>query len=325
MAASPHSKPSLWRRMKQHSLAYKFIAPTVVAMFLIHFIPMVQGLYLSLLDVRLTTLTLYLKAPFVGFKYYREVILALLFGSDSSRISGMLNATGNTIEYTFWTNVATLTLGMILALLLNRKFRWRGIARTLVLLPWVVPTFVTGTIFNFIWLQQGGLANRILVDWLGIIDQPITWLIGPNSLYALVIATVWRGLPFATIMMLASMQVIPLDLYEAAELDGANGLQRFRYITLPLLKPILATLVLFGVINGLYGGYNIAVQMFGGGTAFAGEYADLLVPAITRQTWERHLYGFGAASSVLLMILLLVFVGIWYRVFRSSLRTEGGS
>lgn len=325
MALAPKkNKLSLWQRIRQNSLAYKFIAPTFVAMMVVHLIPIVQGLYLSLLDVRLTTLTLYLKAPFVGLKYYIEVFNAI-FGlgeaGASSRVTGLINAASNTLVYTIWTNIGTLGLGLMLAMLLNREFRWRGIARTLVLLPWVVPTFVTGTIFNFIWLEQGGLANKILLG-LNIVDTPVTWLIGPNSLYALVIATVWRGLPFTTIMFLAAIQVIPTDLYEAASLDGANGWQRFRHITLPLIKPIAATQVLFGLINGFYGGYNIAVQMFGGGTGFAGEYADLLVPAITRQTWERHLYGFGSAASVILMGMLLVFVGIWYRAFRESLRAE---
>jgi len=317
----PAQKP-LRHRIRQNAMAYWFITPTVFLMFLIHFIPTAQGIYLSLLDVRLTTLTLYLKAPFVGLKYYKEVILGILTGSDNSRITGFVNALGNTLEYTLWTNIGTIGMGIILALLLNRQFRGRGIARTLVLLPWVVPTFVTGTIFNFIWLQNGGLANRILVDWLGIVNEPISWLIGPNSLYALSIATIWRGLPFTTILLLSGLQVIPPDLYEAAGLDGANAWQRFRYITLPLLKPVLTIMVMFGVIGGLYGGYNIAAQMFGGGTGFAGQYADLLVPSITRQTWERHLYGFGAASSVILMMLMLAFVAIWYRVFRSSLTSQ---
>ena len=310
---------SFRKRIQQNRIAYFFIAPAVIMMLLVHVAPTAQALYMSLLDLRQSTLRLYLRAPFVGFRHYGNLLGGFLFGTGGSNIQGLSQAFRNTLWFTFWVNVCTLIVGMTLALLLNREFRGRGLARTLVLLPWVVPSFVAGIIWRYIWLQEGGLANRILVDWTGLFSEPIQWLLLENARWALIIPAVWRNIPFNALMLLAGLQVIPLDLYEAARVDGANPWQRFRYITLPMLKPTLVIIVMFGVVFNLFGfgPYNIAISMFG--SANLGRYADLLVPAIARQTFTNQLYGYGAAASVLIMILAMGFVISWYRIFRDTL------
>lgn len=312
-------RPSLRTRIRQNRIAYFFIAPAVFMMLLVHVAPTVQALYMSLLDLRQSTLKLYLRAPFVGLEHYGDIVGGFLFNSGGSNIRGLSQAFRNTLWFTFWVNVGTLVIGMVLALLLNRQFRGRGIARTLVLLPWVVPSFVAGIIWRYIWLQQGGLANRILVDWTGLADAPIQWLLLENARWALIIPAVWRNVPFSALMLLAGLQVIPTDLYEAARVDGASPWQRFRFITLPMLKPTLVIIVMFGVVFNLFGfgPYNIAISMFG--SANLGRYADLLVPAIARQTFTNQLYGYGAAASVLIMIMAMGFVIAWYRIFRDTL------
>ncbi|HLF25016.1 MAG TPA: sugar ABC transporter permease [Anaerolineae bacterium] len=314
-------KRSLLSRWRRHRIAYAFIAPAVFIMLIIHIIPSLQAIYMSFLDLRTQNLLEYLGAPFVGLQHYQNII-ASLFGSGTPLITNLGQSLENTFWYTAWVQTATLVFGTVLALLLNREFRGRGIARTLTMLPWVVPTFVTGIIWNFIFLQQGGLANRILVNWLHVADQPITWLINENARAAFIIATVWRGLPYATVTLLSGMQVIPADLYEAASIDGASSWQRFRYITLPLLKPLMVVITMFGVIFNFFGfgAYNIGVTLFG--TDNLGRYVNLITINIVRQTFNNQLYGYGAAASVLLMLLAFVYVGLWYRVFRSSLRTE---
>jgi len=315
-------RSNLRRRFRQNRIAYLFIAPAVFMMLLVHLIPTAQALYMSLLDLRQSTLRLYLGAPFVGLEHYRDIVGGLIFGGGSANISGLGQALVNALWFTLWLNVGTLGLGLVLALLLNRKFRGRGLARTLVLLPWVVPTFVVGLIWRYIWLQRGGLANHILVDWLHLADQPIQWLLLENTRWALLIPAVWRGIPFAALLLLAGLQVIPADLYEAARVDGANAWQRFRYITLPQLKSIIALQVMFGVVFTLFGfgPFNIATSMFGGTNH--GTYAELLIPAIARQTFSNQLYGYGAAASVLAMVLAMGFVALWYRVFRDTLTAQ---
>jgi multiple sugar transport system permease protein len=118
--------------MRRHGLAYTFLAPTLVAMLLVHIVPSVQAVYMSLLDLRQSNLLLYLAAPFVGLDHYAEILSGLIFGSDDSRLSVLSQALVNTLWYTFWVTVGTLGLGMVLALLLNRPFRGQGVARTVV-------------------------------------------------------------------------------------------------------------------------------------------------------------------------------------------------
>ncbi len=316
------TRKSLRRRVSQNRIAYAFLAPAVILMVLIHLIPTLQALYMSLLNLRQLNLREYLGAPFVGLRHYENIIVGLITGGGSSTVQGLSQALTNTFIFAFAVNGAILGLGMILALLLNREFTGRGLARTLVLVPWIVPTFVAGLIFRYIFLQQGGLANRILVDWLGIIDTPITWLVGPNARWALVIAAVWRGVPLMCLMLLAGLQVIPGELYEAAGIDGASAWQRFRYITLPMLKPIIAIQLMFGMVFNFFGfgPYNIAVAMFGG--LNLGRYADLLIPTIARQTFTNQLYSYGAAASVLMMIVAMAFVVAWFRIFRDALTPQ---
>jgi multiple sugar transport system permease protein len=316
------TRKSIRRRVRENRIAYLFIAPAVTLMVLIHLIPTAQAFYMSLLNVRQDTLRQYLGAPFVGLRHYQNILGGLITGSGSATVQGLSQALTNTFIFAFAVNGAILGLGMVLALLLNREFVGRGLARTLMLLPWVVPTFVAGLIFRYIFLQQGGLANRILVDWIGIIDTPITWLVGPNARWALIIAAVWRGVPLMALMLLAGLQVIPRDLYEAAGIDGASAWQRFRYITLPMLKPIIAIQLMFGMVFNFFGfgPYNIAVAMFGG--LNLGTYADLLIPTIARQTFTNQLYSYGAAASVLMMIVAMTFVIAWYRIFRDALTAQ---
>lgn len=316
------TRKSWRRRVSQNRIAYAFLAPAVTLMVIIHLIPTAQALYMSLLNLRQENLRQYLAAPFVGLRHYQSILGGLITGGGSATVQGLTQSLVNTFIFAFAVNALILGFGMVLALLLNRKFWGRGLARTLILLPWIVPTFVAGLIFRFMFLQQGGLVNRILLDWTGIIDTPITWLVGPNARWALVIAAVWRGVPLMSLMLLAGLQVIPGDLYEAAGMDGANAWQRFRYITLPLLKPIIAIQLMFGMVFNFFGfgPYNIAVAMFGG--LNLGTYADLLIPTIARQTFTNQLYSYGAAASVLMMVIAMVFVVAWYRIFREALTAQ---
>lgn len=315
-------RESSWTRIRRYRIAYMFVAPAVVIMLLIHIIPTAQALYMSLLRVDVQHLANPLRAPFVGLRHYRDILGGLIFGEGGLLIQGLVQALKNSAYFLLYVQLGTTSLGLVLALLLNREFKGRGLARTLILMPWVVPTFVTGLVFQFIWLQRGGLANRILVDWLHVVDSPISWLIGPRARTALVIPAIWRGIPFAAVQYLATLQVVPLDLYEAASIDGANAWQKFRHITLPFLTPILFITNLFGVVFNFFGfgPYNIAVSLFSSDNL--GRYNNLLTIAIVRQTFNNNLYGYGAAASVLMMLVALCVVGVWYRVFRSSLISD---
>src|SRR5690606_13833777 len=191
-------------------------------------------------------------------------------------------------------------------------------ARTLMLFPWIVPTYVVGLLWGFLWQQEVGLINIILVDWLHITDQKPTRLIGPNTMWAIIIPTIWRQWPFSMLMLLAGLQGIPKDVYEAAEIDGANAWHSFRRITWPLLKPVWAILILHGLIFNVYS-FNIVIMMFGNGAGFPGKYGDLLMTALFRNSFQMWDFGTGAAMSSLLMLAMMTLVFLWYRIFKDQL------
>jgi multiple sugar transport system permease protein len=300
-----------WRR---HRLAYLLVAPTIIFMVLVHLVPMTQGIYMSFLKLNQFTLSLFLKAPFVGLDNFTGV----LFDVDNPVRAGLKLAIRNTAIYSVVVSVVVLSTGMGVALLLNREFRGRSFVRTIMLLPWVVPTYVVGILWGFMWQHDNGIMNRILVDWLGLFADRPFWLSGRNVIWAIIIPTVWRFWPFVMVMFLAGLQTIPGELYEAAEIDGANPWLRFRHITIPLLRPIIAIQLLFQIINGVYA-YNIVQMMFGNGAGYPGEWGDLMMTLLTRQSFGSWLFGYGAAVSVMLMIVMLGFVWVWYRVFRQEL------
>ncbi len=154
----------------------------------------------------------------------------------------------NTLLYTFVATVLKFVLGLWLALVLNQHLRFKNFFRAIILLPWVVPTVLSALAFWWIFDSQFSIISFVLMDW-GLIERPINFLGDPNLARASVIAAnVWRGIPFVAICLLAGLQTIPQSLHEAAALDGARSWQRFRYVTLPLLTPIIAVVMTFSVL-----------------------------------------------------------------------------
>ena len=298
-------------RYSRNRLAYGLIAPAVAFMLVVHLLPMAGGLVLSFKDLNTFTFAQLWGAPWTGFGNYD----AILFDAGNPLRSGFLGAVQNTAVYTFWTVLGTLGGGLAVACLLNREMRGQKVVRTLMLTPWIVPSFVVAVLWQFMWQSDVGVINKVLVDWTGILGQRPVWLLGGNSLWAIIIPSIWRGLPFCMLIFLAGLQSLPQDLYEAAELDGAGPWQRFRHITLPLLRPLIAVQLLFGAI---YATYQFAIPNVMLGTN-PGPDADLMMTLIVRQSFSNNLFGFGAAASVLLMLAMLLWVAVWWRAFRRDL------
>jgi multiple sugar transport system permease protein len=274
----------------------------------------VKGFYMSLLKLNQYTLGQYLDAPFIGLDNYRRV----LTDPASPLRHGLGLALRNTALFTLVVSSLSIGMGLGLALLMNREFAGKSVARTLLLLPWIVPSYVVGTLWGQLFQRDTGLINRVLVDGLHLLDEKPFWLLGANSFWAIVIPTVWRNTPLLMLIFLAALQALPREPYEAAELDGASRWQRFVHITLPLLKPVIVIQALFQVIDNVYS-YNIVSMMFGQGAGHPGDWADLLMPLLTRQSFSYWLFGQGAAVSLALM---LAFVAVWMRAFRRSLVSE---
>jgi multiple sugar transport system permease protein len=288
--------------------AYWLIGPALAFMVLVHLIPTAAGSFLSLLDLNTFTFQQLFGAPWAGLSNYDSI----LFDSANPLHSGFTNAASNTLFYTVVVVAGTLSGGLGIALLMNRAFPGQRVVRTLMLTPWVVPSFVVAVLWEFMWQRDAGIVNKVLVDYTGILGERPTWLLGENTMWAIIIPSIWRGIPFAMLIFLAGLQAIPRELNEAAALDGAGTWRRFRYITLPLLRPLLAIQLLFGVIYSAYQ-FTIPFVMLGSNP---GPSADLMMTLVMRQSFSNNLFGYGAAVSTLLMLAMLVWVGIWYATFR---------
>jgi len=282
-------------------------------MLTLHLIPIVQGIYMSFLNLSQFTLDKYLGAPFVWFKNYYDVLI----NTRSPIRIGLFDAARNTVIYTVVVTFGTLLLGMLVALMVNREFRGKGFIRTLFLFPWVVPTYVTGLLWGFMWQRGVGIINIILVDILHLLPSKPFWLIGPNTIWAIIIPTIWRYWPFSMLLLLAGMQSIPEELYEAADIDGASGWRKFWEITFPLLRPVWSILILFGLIFNVYS-FNIVIMMFGFGAGFPGEWGDLLMTNIFRNSFMQWNFGAGAAASVILMLTMILIVNVWFYFYKKA-------
>jgi multiple sugar transport system permease protein len=315
--APPPARGSRGRRARRRRtwrtsrFAYALVAPAVLFMVLVHVLPAIGGLVLSLKNLNTFTFSQLYGAPWAGLQNYR----AILFDASNPLHSGFIGAVQNTAVYTFWTVGLTLGGGLAVALLLKRPMRGQKLVRTLMLTPWIVPSYVVATLWGFMWQSDVGIVDKVLVDYTHLLGHRPVWLLGPHTMWAIIVPSVWRGLPFAMLIFLAGLQALPRELYDAAAIDGAGPFRRFRYITLPLMRPLIAIQLLFGVI---YAAYQFAIPYVMLGTN-PGPDADLMMTLIVRQSFSNNLFGFGAAASTLLMLGMLVWVAIWYRAFRRDL------
>ncbi len=217
--------PPFWRRLftSRGILPYALLAPAIIALIIFIVYPLVDGVYLSLTDANLLKLS---QAQFIGAENYTRLLNRDVFWQ----------ALGNTVVYTFGSVVLSFGIGLITALILNEDFRFRGLARTLIAIPWATPWLVVTLIWYVMFNPQIGPINQVLKS-IGLIQTGVPWLYqSKTAMIAIVIVTAWRLFPQATLIILAGLQSIPPDLYEAAKVDGASSWQRFRYITLPSIR-----------------------------------------------------------------------------------------
>jgi multiple sugar transport system permease protein len=224
----------------------------------------------------------------------------------------------NTTVFTAISIISELVIGMIIALVLDRTFRGRGLVRTVALIPWALPTAVMGLAWAWIFNDQFGVANDIL-RIIGF--NPITWLGEPTwAMVALIIADVWKTTPFIAIILLAGLQSIPEDLYEAHSIDGATPWQSFWQITVPLVTPQIIIALLFRFAQA-FGIFDLVQVMTGGGPAGATETVSIYIYAMVRRYLD---FGYGAALVVVTFMLLIIAVAIaGFFLSRSRINVTG--
>ncbi|KAB3528806.1 carbohydrate ABC transporter permease [Alkaliphilus serpentinus] len=298
----------LWHRMKKNKQAYYYVLPSMLLVLIISIGPIIYGIGLSFFNSNLYTMGQD-TVRFVGLRNY----IRALGGLDAEFFRVLIR----TFVWTFANVFFHVTVGLVLALTLNRpKLRWKGFYRTLIILPWAIPQFVTALVWRMMYNEQFGFFNIILRN-LGI--QPVPWLSHPQlALMSAIIVNIWLGFPFMTMVATGALQSIPRDYYEAADIDGATPWQKLRNITLPLLKPAMLPATILGTI-WTFTNFNVIYLITGGGPNKATEIVSTYQFNVLTQ---QNAYSMAATYSVIVSIILIAITMINMRVTK-ALSQEG--
>jgi trehalose/maltose transport system permease protein len=286
-----------WMKARER-LAWLLVTPSILVVALVALYPLFQSFRLSFTNARFGSTR---PEVYVGFDNYVR-----LFNDDV-----FISAIGHTITFTVVSVVIETVLGIAIALIINSNFTGRGVVRTSMLIPWAIPTVVSSQLWRFMYNQDNGVINDVLVNRLGILGTPVAWIANPTtSLPAIIAVDVWKTTPFMALLLLAGLQIIPGDVYEAATVDGANKWQQFWQITLPLLKPALLVALIFRSLD--------AFRVFDVVFVMKGAALDTITLAIyARQTMiDEQWLGRGAAASVIIFLCIALLVIVYSRLVR---------
>jgi len=287
-------------------LGLLFMLPAAIFLLVFLSYPLGLGVWLGFTDTRIGR-----AGVFVGLENYQ-----LLWDDSIFWLSVF-----NTILYTVVASILKFMLGLWLALLLNEHLPFKAIIRAIVLLPWVVPTVLSAIAFWWIYDAQFSIISWGLMK-LGMIDSPINFLGNPNNARATVILTnVWRGIPFVAITLLAGLQTISPSLHEAATLDGATSWQRFRYITLPMLSPLIAVVMTFSVLF-TFTDFQLIYVLTRGGPLNA---THLMATLSFQRAIPGGQLGEGAAIAVAMVPFLLAAILFSYFGLQRRRWQQGGA
>jgi ABC-type sugar transport system permease subunit len=295
------AKPRRRGLERQGRLAFWLLLPAFLAVFGVIVYPMFRTLLISMFEVKSAVAT---DTPFVGFDNYVEALTS----------SGFWAAMGRTLYFTIVSTGIELVFGLAIAWLLNARIRGRWLLRALVVLPWALPTIVNAAMWKGIYNAQYGALNGLLSQ-LGLIDEYQAWLADPfTALNFLIIADAWKTTPLVAFFLLAGLTAIPGELYEAARVDRASWWRTFRSVTLPLLAPSIALVLVLRTVEAVKV-FDIVYAMTRGGPANGTQTISYYtyVTAFSEQN-----YGLGSAISYLIVIVILVLSALYLRLLRRS-------
>jgi ABC-type sugar transport system permease subunit len=291
-----------WRaRTREGRLALALLAPSIVVVFGIVIYPILRTLYTSFFAVDTPFPGHF---PFIGLRNYTFALSHSEFWS----------AVGRTAYFTIISTGAELVLGMGIALLLYAPLRGRWLFRTIVVLPWALPTIVNGAMWRYFFNAQYGVVNAALTQ-LGLASSYHAWLSSPRgALNIVILADVWKNTSLVAFFLLAGLTTIPRDLYEAARIDGYGRWGAFVHITLPLLRPVIVVVLVLRTIEA-FKVFDIIYVMTGGGPANGTQ-------SIAYYTYQRafsdEYFGYGSALAYLMVLFILAFAVLYIRMLRSD-------
>jgi arabinogalactan oligomer/maltooligosaccharide transport system permease protein len=315
-----------WQRSQNTRTAYLFLLPALIVMAIITFYPLAFQVYMSFTDWTLRyTLPHAGTAPFVGLQNFQRIIDGniVLPNFDFFRV-----LTFN-LFWAFTNVIIHVVLGVLIAVVLNQSgLRFKRIYRAIYILPVAIPPIIVATVWRDMYDPNNGAINAILKGTIGVFFKlpPIDWLnypydifsVGPLILplayFALLISNIWLGWPLNSVVATGALQSIPGDLYEAAEIDGASSWDRFRYITIPFLRPAMLPYAIYGFII-TFNLFYLSYFMSGGGPF---GQTELLVTIDYRLVNEQHLYGVAAAFAIFQFFILLVLTIITNRLAKAT-------
>lgn len=276
-----------------------FISPSLLVMLALIIYPLGYGLYISFFRTNLRN-----QWDFVGLKFYAQ----------SLTDPGFLRSIVITLVFAILVVVGNLVVGTVLALLLNTEMRFRVLFRAILILPWLFPDVVVALIFKWIYNPLYGLLNYGMMS-AHIIDKPIAWLDDPTLAFgAVVISCIWKGYPLVMILVLAGLQSIPKERYEAASLDGAGPLSSFRYVTVPGLLPVLIVSIILDTV-WWFKHFTIVWLMTAGGPIDSTKVVSIDIYRVAFQNFD---FGRAAAMAVIVFLICLVISIIYRRLVRDN-------
>ncbi len=262
--------------------------------------PVAYSIWLSLLEKH----SFFPQQRFIGLENY-----IYLWGDEEFWTSLWLG-----VVYSFWTILSQLILGVAAALILNESFAGRGLVRGIVLFPYMIPTIVAVILWKWLLNDTYGVVNYWLLA-LGIVRDPISWLGTDHIMFSTIVMSVWQFFPFVLLSILARLQTIPEELYEAAKVDGASAVRRFAHVTLPQIRGILFVVILLRSI-WMFTKFD-TVWLMGEG-AGAGRYIRTLPVYAYMRTLTYYQAGLGAAIAVIMFAILVVTTVIYFGLFREE-------
>jgi multiple sugar transport system permease protein len=314
--AKPIPRRRKWNTLqaREAQLAWLLILPTALIVFGLVIFPAIFNIWISFHKVGLNNLNDVFSAPYNGLDNYRSV-----FNDFSFKFQGMQSwgAAVTSIVYSVTGTILTIIVGLIAALLLNQPFRARGVVRAIFLIPYVAP--IVSVAFVWRWIldpRPSGVVNDILMG-LGVIELPKAYLATRGlALLLVILFEAWRYFPFAMLMILARLQAVDDTLYEAAEVDGANLWQKFRFITLPELRYVLGAIFLLRLM-WTFNKFDDIFLLTGGG------FGTKVLPVLTYEfSFRLFDFGRGAATAMILLVLLAVFMAVYIKVVMQNIESE---
>jgi trehalose/maltose transport system permease protein len=288
--------------------AWIFLAPTLLVLAMVAGWPLIRTIYFSLTNATLNNLA---GAEFIGFSNY---LTWITLQSGRTVWRGLLvdpawwGAVWNTLRFTLISVSIETVLGLVVALVLNAHFRGRGIVRAAILIPWAIPTIVSAKMWAWMLNDQFGILNDIFLS-LGLISEKIAWTANPDTaMIAVLIVDVWKTTPFMALLILAGLQMVPQDIYEATKIDGVHPIKVFWRITLPLVRPALMVAVIFRMLDAMRIFDLIYVL-----TPNNSQTKTMSVMA-RENLFEFDKFAYGAAASTMLF-LIIASITVIYIVF----------